>query len=570
MPSSSVGAAVLVGLSIRQIVLVDRLDLELSNGLCVVTGETGAGKSVLLDALGLALGERADSGLIRPGVERGWVSASFELGDNHPVLAFLEAHGLRSEASLLLRRTGAADGRSRAFVNDQPVSVGLLRQLGKMLVEIHGQANHADLTDPANQLAMLDSFGGLAAEVARVGEFFDAARRAEYELTQAQEGLASAQADEEYMRHALGELEQLAPTIGEEQELAATRRVLMESDRLLEALDSALALLAEDGGPRARLVAAERALSSVASAAAGRLGGAMAALSQASIETEEATTAVVAAAADLRPDPERLEQVEERLFALRALARKHRLEVDGLPELRRNLVQQLAALDAGTHSVEARAQATAVAREEYRDAARSLSVARQATARRLDVAITNELEPLKLGHATFETRLEALAETQWTREGMDRVAFNVTTIPGAPPGPLGRIASGGELSRLTLALKVVLSRGAAISTLIFDEVDRDVGGATAESVGQHLAALATQGQVIAITHSAQVAARANHHWRVTKRLGVDENGAEVAETTIELLDAAGRREEVARLLAGARITPAARAAADSLIGGHGS
>jgi DNA repair protein RecN (Recombination protein N) len=332
---------VLVGLSIRQIVLVDRLDLELSNGLCVVTGETGAGKSVLLDALGLALGERADSGLIRPGVERGWVSASFELGDNHPVLAFLEAHGLRSEASLLLRRTGAADGRSRAFVNDQPVSVGLLRQLGKMLVEIHGQANHADLTDPANQLAMLDSFGGLAAEVARVGEFFDAARRAEYELTQAQEGLASAQADEEYMRHALGELEQLAPTIGEEQELAATRRVLMESDRLLEALDSALALLAEDGGPRARLVAAERALSSVASAAAGRLGGAMAALSQASIETEEATTAVVAAAADLRPDPERLEQVEERLFALRALARKHRLEVDGLPELRRNLVQQL-------------------------------------------------------------------------------------------------------------------------------------------------------------------------------------------------------------------------------------
>ena len=560
----------LVGLSIRQIVLVDRLDLELSNGLCVVTGETGAGKSILLDALGLALGERAASGLIRPGVERGWVAASFVLGDDHPALAFLEEQGLRSESSLVLRRTGAIDGRSRAFVNDQPISVGLLRRLGKMLVEIHGQADHSSLTDPANQRAMLDSFGGLEPEVAGVAALFDAARGAETELRQAEEGLAGARAEEEYLRHALGELDDLAATVGEDEELATTRRFLMEGDRLLEALDKALAVLADDSGPGARLAAAERGLSGVVDAAAGRLDEAMAALSRASIEIEEATAAVAAAAADLRPDPARLEQVEERLFALRALARKHRVDVDGLPRLRHHLAEKLAVVEAGADAVEALAQAATAAREAYRQASSSLSAARHATAKRLDAAVMNELEPLKLGHARFETHLDALAETQWTREGMDRIAFNVTTIPGAPPGPLGRIASGGELSRLTLALKVVLSRGAAISTLIFDEVDRDVGGATAEAVGQHLAALATRGQVIAITHSAQVAARANHHWRAIKRLGVGESGAESAETTIERLDDAGRREEVARMLAGARITKAARAAADSLIGGRGS
>ena len=557
----------LVGLSIRDIVLIERLDLELRAGLCVVTGETGAGKSILLDALGLALGDRADSGLVRQGVERGSVAASFALDAEHPALALLRDQGLDSDPDLVLRRTITAEGRSRAFANDQPISVALLRNVGDTLVEIHGQAHQSGPRDPASQRTLVDAFGRLRAEREEVSTAWEAVRAADEALRASEAALLAAREEEDFIRHAVNELGRFAPVRGEEGELAATRKRLMEADQITEAIEQALSALGDDDGPRGRLRLAARSLGRVSESTDGRLDDAQAALGRALVETDEAIATISSAASDLRADEARLEQVEERLFTLRALARKHRVDGDGLPDLRDALAGKLAALENAESDLEALTEQAAAARRDYRRASDRLSAARHGAADRLDVAVADELGPLKLGHATFKTQVMALAEGQWGREGADSVAFHVTTIPGTSLAPLARIASGGELSRLSLGLKVVLSRSAGIKTMIFDEVDRDVGGATADAVGQRLAALAEQGQVIVITHSPQVAARAGHHWRATKTLGA--NGANEAHATVELLDAAGRREEVARMLAGAQITEAARAAADNLIQGHG-
>jgi DNA repair protein RecN (Recombination protein N) len=535
----------LLGLAIRDIVLIDRLDLSLGPGLNVFTGETGAGKSILLDALGLALGHRADSALLRHGAERGSVSAEFEVPAGHAARRLLDEHGLAAEEVVVLRRVLDGQGRSRAYLDDQPVSVNLLRGLGESLVEIHGPGDHTALLNAAGHRDLLDAFGGLEGQGAAVERAWTEMGAAAAALEAAQARLAAARAEEEYLRHVAGELESLRPEPGEENALAETRALLVHAEKLGEAVAVAAAALADEGGAGDRLRAAERALEGVAGDAAGRLDGALSALGRATVEAGEAAAEVEALRRALAPEPGRLEQAEERLFSLRAAARKHGVPVDGLADLERQMVAKLAALDDGADEV------------------RGLGDEADAAAE-LDAALIVELAPIKLDKARFETRVEALDEGEWTRHGADRVSFEVATNPGAPLGALARIASGGELSRLLLALKVVLARARSAPTLVFDEVDRGVGGATAHAVGERLSRLAAEAQVLVVTHSPQVAARTDHHWRVTKA----ENGA--ALTRAEELDAEGRREEIARMLAGAEVTGEARAAAESLLAGRGA
>ncbi|MEE8545053.1 MAG: DNA repair protein RecN [Alphaproteobacteria bacterium] len=554
----------LLGLAIRNIVLVDRLDLSLRPGLNVFTGETGAGKSILLDALGLALGRRGDRALVRHGAGRASVSAEFEVPAGHPARRLLEEHGLGGGEVVVLRRVLDDQGRSRAYLDDQPVSVNLLRSVGETLVEIHGPGDHTALLDAAGHRALLDAFGGLEGQDAAVGEAWTRLSEAAQAVEAAAAGLAAARAEEDYLRHVAGELEALRPEPGEEQALAEARALLVHAEKLGEAVAKAGAALEGEGSAPERLRAAERALEKVAGHAAGRLDGALGALARASAEAIEAAAEVEAVRRALALEPERLEQVEERLFGLRAAARKHGVAVDALADLGREMAEKLAALDDGADQVRRLGEQAAEMRSAYAAAARELGAARRRAAAELDAALSVELAPIKLDKARFETRVEALDEGEWTRHGVDRVSFQVATNPGTPLGALARIASGGELSRLLLALKVVLAHARSASTLVFDEVDRGVGGATAHAVGERLSRLAANAQVLVVTHSPQVAARTDHHWRVTKV----ENGA--ALTRAEELDAEGRREEIARMLAGAEVTVEARAAADSLLQGRGA
>ncbi len=551
----------LLSLGIRDIVLIQRLDLEFGPGLNVLTGETGAGKSIVLDALGLALGLRADAGLVRDGAEQGVISAAFEVAPAHGARALLQEHGLDQEGPVLVRRVVESGGRSRAFVNDQPVSVALLRGLGETLVEVHGTSDHAGLLNNARHRLVLDAFGQLEPQGAAVAERWRRLREAEGAVSEAESRMARARGEEDYLRHALAELDELRPEPGEEGHLAEQRTRLNQSEKLAAALSEAEGALVEAGGVTARLGAAERTLSRLSAQAGGRLDEVVAALARAAIEAGEAAHAVAALRRELDDDPERLQRVEERLFELRALARKHRVPVDGLAALRDDIAARLAALDDGAADLERLRAAAAEARESYGAAATALGAARRKAADKLAKRIDRELSPLKLEHTRFEPRVEALPEADWGQHGAERVAFYVATNPGAAPGPLARIASGGEQSRLMLALKVAVASARSAPTLIFDEIDRGIGGATADAVGVRLARLSEDAQVLVVTHSPQVAARAHRHWRVGKH----QDGA--ALTWVEELDAAGRREEIARMLAGAQITQEARAAADSLIHG---
>ncbi len=550
----------LVHLSVRNVVLIDRLDMALGPGLCALTGETGAGKSILLDALGLALGGRGDSGLARRGAAQAAVSAEFAPPPGHPVWALLDAHGLAAEDGLVLRRVLSADGRSRAFVNDQPVGVALLREIGDQLVEVQGQARQRGMLAAETHRAFLDGFGGLDDLAAEVRAAHGAWRGADAALAAARAELDEARRDEDYLRHVLAELEALAPEAGEEAGLAARRATLMQGEKLAVGLQQALAELIEGRGVEERLRAAQRLLVRAGERAPGALDAALEALDRAALETADALAACAAAGRALAPDPQRLEQAEERLFALRAAARKHRTDVESLPALRETFAARLAALDDRGAALEGRAAAAKQARDGFTAAARRLSEARARAAAELDRQVMAELVPLKLAKATFRTRLETLPEDAWSAAGAERVRFEVATVPGAEPGPLARIASGGELSRLLLALRVVLARVEATPTLVFDEVDSGIGGAVAAAVGERLARLGEELQVLVVTHSPQVAARAAHHYRAVK----DEVGGGV-RTDVEALAPAARREEVARMLAGARVTDAARAAADSLM-----
>jgi DNA repair protein RecN (Recombination protein N) len=550
----------LLALSVRDIVLIDRLEFELDAGLCALTGETGAGKSILLDALGLALGARGEAGLLREGAERGSVVAHFALPAGHPARALLEQQGLPVTDELVLRRTLGSDGRSRAFVNDQAVSVGLLRQLGETLAEVHGQHDERGLMNAAGHRALLDAFGVAPDTRRRCAEAHAARRAAADALAAAEAALRDGLAEIDYLRHVLAELEAMAPKPGEAAELSDLRQFLRQGEKLREALAEASAVLAENGGLDDRLRAAERALARVAGNAGGRFDAALEALVRAATEATEAAAQVQQAAVELDLDPGRLERVEERWFALRELARKHRVDVDALPELQAEKTQRLARLEAGEAGLEELRAALMEAERAYEQAAAELTAERRAAAARLDRTVAKELGPLKLERASFRTRLEPLPTAQAGPEGAERVYFEVATNPGSEPGPLNRIASGGELARFTLALKVALAGTRSAGTLIFDEVDSGVGGAVADRVGVRLARLAETAQVLVVTHSPQVAARARHHWNVVKH---DSDSG--ALTRIVRLDEAARREEIARMLAGAQVTAEARAAADSLL-----
>ena len=552
----------LVSLSIRDVVLIERLDLGFGAGLSVFTGETGAGKSILLDSLSLALGARADSGLVRHGAPQLTVIAEFDPPPFHPARVLLAAQDVdATDGALLLRRVVTADGRSRAYINDQAVSVGLLRKVGDELVEIHGQFESHGLLDPATHLGVLDAFAGSAEARRATRAAWDAWRLAATARAQAEETLKRARAEEEALRHAHDELQALDPKPGEEAELAQNRALLQHSEKLVEAMNAAMAALRQKGEVEASLRTAQRNLERVADKAEGKLEPVIAALDRAAVEAAEAVGLLERVSADIDLDPRHLEKVEERLFALRASARKHLVEVDQLAALRADLAAKLAALDGGGDDLAKLARAEQAARSSYVEAARALSKRRADAAGRLDQAVAAELPPLKLDKARFSTGVRALDESAWGPDGLDGVEFLVSTNPGSPPSGLGKIASGGELSRFMLALKVVLARTTPTPTIVFDEVDSGIGGAVAAAVGDRLARLGTDLQVLVVTHSPQVAARGRQHYKVSKR----EVEAGKVVTGVEELPQEHRREEIARMLAGETVTDQARAAAESLM-----
>jgi DNA repair protein RecN (Recombination protein N) len=551
----------LLSLSIRDIVLIERLDLEFAAGLTVLTGETGAGKSIILDALGLVLGERAERGLLRAGATQGAVAACFQPPGDHAAQALLRAQDLGSgEVEIVVRRSLGADGRSRAFVNDAPVSGATLRGLGDLLVEVHGQMDQRGLTDTKSHKAALDAFAGHDHLLAATRTAFDVWRRLDRAILERRAAIEQARRDEDYLRHRLIELEELRVESGEEERLADERTRLLHKDKLVGSLDQALAELAGNDGALAKLGAAERRLLRAPEAAAERLKPALQALERALIEAGEAEAAIAAALRDVAAEERSLEAVEDRLFALRDAARKHRVAVDDLPGLLDRTRDELAGIDAGAEALADLERDVRAAREHYLEAAASLHDSRTAASADLVRLVMAELPPLKLERTRLEIVVEPVGEHEAGPEGMDRVAFLVSTNPGQPLGPIAKIASGGELSRLMLALKVVLARAAAAETMIFDEVDTGIGGATADAVGERLARLAAERQVLVVTHAPQVAARADHHFKVEKL--TDDAGATVV---VRRLGVGERRDEIARMLAGAEVTDAARAAASSLL-----
>ncbi len=554
----------LVSLSIRDIVLIDKLDLDWQPTLCTLTGETGAGKSILLDSLGLATGARGDAGLVRQGSEQGSVTAVFQLPETHPVQEILRENGLDDGqpyvSDLILRRVQAADGRSRAFCNDQPIGINLLKQIGEPLVEIHGQNESQALTDAATQRNLLDVFAALTQEVKALARLFQARSDARAALATYRAELAKASADTEFLTHAIAELQELNPKSGEEAGLADERTLLMNAEKIIGDLRDAENFLQGEGSVENALNGALRRLERAAPEAAGQLDAAISAIDRALIEAGEARSAVSDAANRITNDPMRLEEVEGRLFALRALARKHDVACDELPDLLDRLDAQLSAIHGGNDRMAELENDVKQADAEYANSAMRVSEKRRAAAQRLDEMVNQELVPLKLDGGRFTTEVEQLDIDDGAAHGIDKVRFVASTNPGMAPGPIAKIASGGELARFMLALKVSLASEASGGTLIFDEVDAGVGGAVAEAVGARLHRLAQNGQVLVVTHSPQVAARGNHHWRVSKS---GENGQ--VSTSVTPLPQDARLEEVARMLSGADVTDEARAAAQRLL-----
>jgi DNA repair protein RecN (Recombination protein N) len=552
----------LATLSIRDFVLIEKLDLDFAHGggLGALTGETGAGKSILIDALGLALGARAESGAVRRGATQASIAASFDLPRDHPARSILADQGFDGDDVLTLRRMIGADGRGRAFVNDQPASVALLRRLGDTLVEIQGQMEQHGLLDTATHRGSLDAFAGLEKQAAAVASAWATWRTAGQAYADAQATAEAARRDEEFLRHALKELDSLAPKADDEETLAGERQSMRAGSALGEAVSQALAELEQGRGAVASLRTAHRLVERNADKANGRLDAPLAALDRALSEAAEAQAQLEMARDALEFDPARLEKIEERLFALRALARKHNVAVAGLAALGEKFGAQLAALDDGEAGLKKLATAAKAARAAYAAAAEALAAARRKGAAKLDKAVAAELAPLKLERAKFVTEVAALSEAEWSAAGTDRVHFTVSTNPGAPPAPIARIASGGELSRFLLALKVCLAKVGDAPTIVFDEVDSGIGGATAAAVGERLKRLAKDVQVLVVTHSPQVAALADRHWLIRKT-----TTRTAASTDVVALDAQGRREEIARMLSGAEVTVEARAAADRLL-----
>ncbi|GLI93983.1 DNA repair protein RecN [Methylocystis echinoides] len=557
----------LVRLSIRDIVLIDALDLDFGQGLTTLTGETGAGKSILLDAFMLALGGRGDASLVRAGCEQGQVTAVFDLPADHPAHLAAREFGLASEDELVLRRVQTSDGRTRAFVNDQPATAQALRAIGAELVEIHCQHDDRALVDPGVHRALVDAHGGLtgqANEVRARHSAWQAARRA---LAEEEARIAKARAEADYLRHAHDELTKLAPQAGEEEALAERRLFMQRAEKVATDIRDALSAFADDRAPASEIAQVARRLERRLPQAQAILEPPARALALAVDALGFAEQALEQALAETRFDPAELERVEERLFALRGAARKYQVAVSELEKLAQKFTDDLAALDASEARLVKLGKALAAAKDAYDEAARALSAARRKAARKLDALVDAELKPLKLDGAHFSTQVESDPENGGS-EGIDRVEFWVQTNPGSRPGPLTKVASGGELARFMLALKVVLADRDSTSTLVFDEIDTGVGGAVADAIGQRLARLAKRAQVLAVTHAPQVAARASRHLRISKGASTKGKDKRVS-TRVAVLADAERREEIARMLSGAAITDEARAAAMRLLEGTG-
>ncbi len=542
------------GLHINDMLLIDRLELDFQAGLNVLTGETGAGKSILLDSLGFVLGWRGRADLVRSGADMGEVTAWFDLSPTHPAHEILAEAGLPQSDELILRRTNTRDGRKTAYVNDRRCSGEILRQLSECLVELHGQHDDRGLLNPKGHRELLDAFAGL--DLTDVQAAYKARFQISKALDVARETLAKTQQDQEYLRHSFDEIDVLSPVAGEDQTLDAKRRLMQGSEKIREDIAKAANALGMDGA-EGLLNDANRWLEGALEQTEGRLEGATGALARALSELSDAQQGVESCLQALDFDPHELEQVEERLFAIRALARKHNVQPDDLSAFGDDIAQKLKAIDLGAGEIEALEQQLVTAQADYDRAADTLSLARHKAAHELETAMAGELAPLKLERAEFVTDVETTAPSA---DGIDAVTFMVATNPGAPAGPINKIASGGELSRFLLALKVCLTRRAEGLTMIFDEIDRGVGGATAAAVGQRLSEIADKAQVLVVTHSPQVAAKGAHHWQVSKSVQNEETFS-----TVVKLDTQERIDEIARMLAGDTITPEARAAAQALL-----
>lgn len=546
------------GLDIQNMLIIDRLELAFEPGLNVLTGETGAGKSILLDSLGFVLGWRGRADLVRQGAEQGEVTAWFDLSEDHPAHAILQEAGLPDGDELLLRRMNMQDGRKTAWVNDRRCSGEVLRALSETLVELHGQHDDRGLLNPRGHKAILDEFGKLDALKSKVRKAWTAKGKAAKALAAAEAAMAAIRDEEDFLRHAVAELDALAPLPGEEAELDQQRRAMQGAEKIRNDVIRAHEVLGNQGA-EAAFSDALRWLDGAAERAEGALEAPMAALARAMTELDEAMDGIVGAIEGLTFNPAELEDTEERLFAIRALARKYDVLADDLAEYANSLRQKLDALDAGDADLSALQLAAREAEDQYVDAAARLTAARRKASARLDKAVAGELAPLKMERAIFTT---GITEDAAGPNGVDLVAFSVATNPGAPSGPLNKIASGGELSRFLLALKVCLSKSQSGVTMIFDEIDRGVGGATADAVGRRLAAIADGGQVLVVTHSPQVAALGTHHWRVEKHVS---DG--MTTSTVTALPRPARVDEIARMLAGDTITEEARGAARALLAG---
>ena len=551
----------LATLSIRDIVLIDRLDLSFSKGMSVLTGETGAGKSILLDSLTLATGGRGDAGLVRSGAEMGQVTAQFDLPLNHPVFAVLRDNGIDTEeGNIILRRQQMSDGRTKAFVNDQPVSAQVLKTIGAMLVEIHGQHDDRALVDARIHRSLIDAFGNLGKQKTAVAEAYQTWRAARKSVEDLQKQLEEARRQADYLRHAADELGKLGAQEGEEEQLSIRRAQLMAAEKISADLREAFEALDSSASPVPVLASMLRKLQKKAENAPQHLARGIEELTKAIDALGEAHAAFDVALRDMDFDPRELERNEERLFALRGMSRKYQVQVHDLPALAERYTSEVDLIDHSEQQLGKLQKSLQLAASAYNAAAEILSAARRKTAQKLDKAVMAELKPLKLDRAVFVTQIDSKPETI-SEEGMDQISFYVQTNPGMPPGPLMKIASGGELARFMLALKVVLADAGSAPTLIFDEIDTGVGGAVAEAVGDRLARLATRVQVLCVTHSPQVAAKATSHLHINKEAVSRDRVA----TRVVSLDAARRKEEIARMLSGAAVTDEARAQAAKLL-----
>ncbi|MGB0770804.1 MAG: DNA repair protein RecN [Paracoccaceae bacterium] len=547
------------GLDIRDMLIIDHLSLEFSSGLNVLTGETGAGKSILLDSLGFVLGWRGRADLVRSGQDQGEVSALFDLGQTHPARAVLQEAGIPIEDELIVRRVNSRDGRKTAWINDRRVSGEVLRAVSEHLVELHGQHDDRGLLDPKGHRDLLDTFGGHDDMLTTVSAAYSALRAAEKDLRTAEAAQEKLRAEEEFLRHAVDELQKLAPEAGEEAELDSRRRLMQGAEKIRADIAHAAQALGREGA-EGMMSDAMRWLDGAADAVEGRLEEPLAALSRAMVELDDAAQGVETCLDALEFNPHDLELAEERLFAIRALARKHNIAPDELPTLAQDLTAKLDLLDMGAGGLKDLNAAVAAAKAAYDEAAGVLSRARKSAAQALDLAMGAELVPLKMERAVFTTQVK---DADPSAIGVDQVDFVVATNPGAPAGPLAKIASGGELSRFLLALKVCLSRDGAQNTMIFDEIDRGVGGATADAVGRRLSRLAQDAQVLVVTHSPQVAALGDRHFQVAKQ-----QSADMTLSRVDLLSDTARVDEIARMISGDTITTEARAAARTLIEGR--